>query len=219
MNNLLSKSFKDLFCIMLFASIYLTSCTQLSERNKKEQDTKKHNLSSEFFLNQTFDLIKNMKTGEISEFSPDKLKKVFGLPIRDLADEDDRKNPKFFANYGSYVVTSDDWEFSYEVYNKGKIKYFEMYLEPVNKEKEQISTCKTSYWDFSKKLLSLGLEERKLYGSVLVTPLMTRDTDRMGELVSTFFLDKYKSRTIETVPLRYRILNYDCIHSVKIYVS
>ena len=219
MNNLLSKSFKDLFCIMLFASIYLTSCTQLSERNKKEQDTKKHNLSSEFFLNQTFDLIKNMKTGEISEFSPDKLKKVFGLPIRDLADEDDRKNPKFVANYGSYVVTSDDWEFSYEVYNKGKIKYFEMYLEPVNKEKEQISTCKTSYWDFSKKLLSLGLEERKLYGSVLVTPLMTRDTDRMGELVSTFFLDKYKSRTIEITPLRYRILNYDCTHSVMVRVS
>ena len=204
---------------MLFASIYLTSCTQLSERNKKEQDTKKHNLSSEFFLNQTFDLIKNMKTGEISEFSPDKLKKVFGLPIRDLADEDDRKNPKFVANYGSYVVTSDDWEFSYEVYNKGKIKYFEMYLEPVNKEKEQISTCKTSYWDFSKKLLSLGLEERKLYGSVLVTPLMTRDTDRMGELVSTFFLDKYKSRTIEITPLRYRILNYDCTHSVMVRVS
>ena len=48
---------------------------------------------------------------------------------------------------------------------------------------------------------------------------MTRDTDRTGELVSTFFLDKEKSRTIETVPLRYRVLNYDCIHSVKIYVS
>ena len=219
MNNLLSKSFKDLFCIMLFASIYLTSCTQLSERNKKEQDTKKHNLSSEFFLNQTFDLIKNMKTGEISEFSPDKLKKVFGLPIHDLADEDDRKNPKFVANYGSYVVTSDDWEFSYEVYNKGKIKYFEMYLEPVNKEKEQVSTCKTSYWDFSKKLLSLGLEERRSYGSVLVTPLMTRDTDRIGELVSTFFLDKYKSRTIETAPLKYRILDISCTHSVMVRVS
>ena len=110
---------------MLFASIYLTSCTQLSERNKKEQDTKKHNLSS--------------------EFSPDKLKKVFGLPIRDLADEDDRKNPKFFANYGSYIVTNDNWEFSYEVYNEDKMKYFRIYLEPVNKEKEQISTCKTSY--------------------------------------------------------------------------
>ena len=219
MNNLLSKSFKDLFCIMLFASIYLTSCTQLSERNKKEQDTKKHNLSSEFFLNQTFDLIKNMKTGEISEFSPDKLKKVFGLPIHDLADEDDRKNPKFVANYGSYVVTNDDWEFSYEVYNKGKIKYFEMYLEPVNKEKEQVSTCKTSYWDFSKKLLSLGLEERRSYGSVLVTPLMTRDTDRIGELVSTFFLDKYKSRTIETAPLKYRILDISCINSVMVRVS
>ena len=218
MNNLLSKSFKDLFCIMLFASIYLTSCTQLSERNKKVQDTKKHNRSSEFFLNQTFDLIKNMKTGEISEFSPDKLKKVFGLPIRDLADEDDRKNPKFVANYGSYVVTSDDWEFSYEVYNKGKIKYFEMYLEPINKEKEQVSTCKISYWDFSKKLLSLGLEERRSYGSVLVTPLMTHDTDRIGELVSTFFLNKYKRRTIETTPLRYRILNYDCIHSIMVRV-
>ena len=219
MDNLSPKSFKDLFCIMLFASIYLTSCTQLSERNKEEQDTKKHNLSSEFFLNQTFDLIKNMKTGEISEFSPDKLKKVFGLPIHDLADEDDRKNPKFVANYGSYVVTSDDWEFSYEVYNKGKIKYFEMYLEPVNKEKEQVSTCKTSYWDFSKKLLSLGLEERRSYGSVLVTPLMTRDTDRIGELVSTFFLDKYKSRTIETAPLKYRILDISCINSVMVRVS
>ena len=205
--------------MIVFTSIYLASCAQLSKQSKEEQDTKKHNLSSEFFLNQTFDLIKNMKTGEISEFSPDKLKKVFGLPIRDLADEDDRKNPKFVANYGSYVVTSDDWEFSYEVYNKGKIKYFEMYLEPVNKEKEQVSTCKTSYWDFSKKLLSLGLEERKLYGSVLVTPLMTRDTDRMGELVSTFFLDKYKSRTIEITPLRYRILNYDCTHSVMVRVS
>lgn len=219
MNNLLSKSFKDLFCIMLFASIYLTSCTQLSERNKKEQDTKKHNLSSEFFLNQTFDLIKNMKTGEISEFSPDKLKKVFGLPIRDLADEDDRKNPKFFANYGSYIVTNDNWEFSYEVYNEDKMKYFKIYLEPVNKEKEQISTCKTSYWDFSKRLLSLGLEERRSYGSVLVTPLMTRDTDRIGELVSTFFLDKYKSRTIETAPLKYRILDISCINSVMVRVS
>ena len=218
MTNIIYKNFRVLFMIV-FTSIYLASCAQLSKQSKEEQDTKKHNLSSEFFLNQTFDLIKNMKTGEISEFSPDKLKKVFGLPIRDLADEDDRKNPKFVANYGSYVVTSDDWEFSYEVYNKGKIKYFEMYLEPVNKEKEQVSTCKTSYWDFSKKLLSLGLEERKLYGSVLVTPLMTRDTDRMGELVSTFFLDKYKSRTIEITPLRYRILNYDCIYSVKIYVS
>ena len=218
MTNIIYKNFRVLFMIV-FTSIYLASCAQLSKQGKEEQDTKKHNLSSEFFLNQTFDLIKNMKTGEISEFSPDKLKKVFGLPIRDLADEDDRKNPKFVANYGSYVVTSDDWEFSYEVYNKGKIKYFEMYLEPVNKEKEQISTCKTSYWDFSKKLLSLGLEERKLYGSVLVTPLMTRDTDRMGELVSTLFLDKYKSRTIEITPLRYRILNYDCTHSVMVRVS
>ena len=160
-----------------------------------------------------------MKTGEISEFSPDKLKKVFGLPIHDLADEDDRKNPKFVANYGSYVVTSDDWEFSYEVYNKDKAKYFEIYLEPVNKEKEQVSTCKTSYWDFSKKLLSLGLEERRWYDSVLATPLMTRDTDRIGELVSTFFLDKYKSRTIETAPLKYRILDISCINSVKVRVS
>ena len=206
MGNITYKNLRVLF-IILFTSMYLASCAQLSKQRKEEQDTKKHNLSSEFFLNQTFDLIKNMKTGEISEFSPDKLKKVFGLPIHDLADEDDRKNPKFVANYGSYVVTSDDWEFSYEVYNKGKIKYFEMYLEPVNKEKEQVSTCKTSYWDFSKKLLSLGLEERRSYGSVLVTPLMTRDTDRIGELVSTFFLDKYKSRTIETTPLKYRILD------------
>ena len=205
--------------MIVFTSIYLASCAQLSKQRKEEQDTKKHNLSSEFFLNQTFDLIKNMKTGEISEFSPDKLKKVFGLPIHDLADEDDRKNPKFVANYGSYVVTNDDWEFSYEVYNKGKIKYFEMYLEPVNKEKEQVSTCKTSYWDFSKKLLSLGLEERRSYGSVLVTPLMTRDTDRIGELVSTFFLDKYKSRTIETAPLKYRILDISCINSVMVRVS
>ena len=218
MTNIIYKNFRVLF-IILFTSMYLTSCAQLSKQGKEEQDTKKHNLSSEFFLNQTFDLIKNMKTGEISEFSPDKLKKVFGLPIHDLADEDDRKNPKFVANYGSYVVTSDDWEFSYEVYNKGKIKYFEMYLEPVNKEKEQVSTCKTSYWDFSKKLLSLGLEERRSYGSVLVTPLMTRDTDRIGELVSTFFLDKYKSRTIETAPLKYRILDISCINSVMVRVS
>ena len=218
MGNITYKNLRVLF-IVLFTSMYLTSCAQLSKQSKEEQDTKKHNLSSEFFLNQTFDLIKNMKTGEISEFSPDKLKKVFGLPIRDLADEDDRKNPKFVANYGSYVVTSDDWEFSYEVYNKGKIKYFEMYLEPVNKEKEQVSTCKTSYWDFSKKLLSLGLEERRSYGSVLVIPLMTRDTDRIGELVSTFFLDKYKSRTIETAPLKYRILDISCINSVMVRVS
>ena len=218
MTNIIYKNFRVLFMIV-FTSIYLVSCAQLSKQSKEEQDTKKHNLSSEFFLNQTFDLIKNMKTGEISEFSPDKLKKVFGLPIRDLADEDDRKNPKFVANYGSYVVTSDDWEFSYEVYNKGKIKYFEIYLEPVNKEKEQVSTCKTSYWDFSKKLLSLGLEERRSYGSVLVTPLMTRDTDRIGELVSTFFLDKYKSRTIETAPLKYRILDISCTHSVMVRVS
>ena len=218
MGNITYKNLRVLF-IVLFTSMYLTSCAQLSKQSKEEQDTKKHNLSSEFFLNQTFDLIKNMKTGEISEFSPDKLKKVFGLPIRDLADEDDRKNPKFVANYGSYVVTSDDWEFSYEVYNKGKIKYFEIYLEPVNKEKEQVSTCKTSYWDFSKKLLSLGLEERRSYGSVLVTPLMTRDTDRIGELVSTFFLDKYKSRTIETAPLKYRILDISCINSVMVRVS
>ncbi len=218
MGNITYKNLRVLF-IVLFTSMYLTSCAQLSKQSKEEQDTKKHNLSSEFFLNQTFDLIKNMKTGEISEFSPDKLKKVFGLPIRDLADEDDRKNPKFVANYGSYVVTSDDWEFSYEVYNKGKIKYFEIYLEPVNKEKEQVSTCKTSYWDFSKKLLSLGLEERRSYGSVLVTPLMTRDTDRIGELVSTFFLDKYKSRTIETAPLKYRILDISCTHSVMVRVS
>ena len=218
MTNIIYKNFRVLFMIV-FTSIYLASCAQLSKQRKEEQDTKKHNLSSEFFLNQTFDLIKNMKTGEISEFSPDKLKKVFGLPIHDLADEDDRKNPKFVANYGSYVVTNDDWEFSYEVYNKGKIKYFEMYLEPVNKEKEQVSTCKTSYWDFSKKLLSLGLEERRSYGSVLVTPLMTRDTDRIGELVSTFFLDKYKSRTIETAPLKYRILDISCINSVMVRVS
>ena len=218
MTNITYKNLRVLF-IILFTSMYLASCAQLSKQGKEEQDTKKYNLSSEFFLNQTFDLIKNMKTGEISEFSPDKLKKVFGLPIRDLADEDDRKNPKFVANYGSYVVTSDDWEFSYEVYNKGKIKYFEMYLEPVNKEKEQVSTCKTSYWDFSKKLLSLGLEERRSYGSILVTPLMTRDTDRIGELVSTFFLDKYKSRTIETAPLKYRILDISCTHSVMVRVS
>ena len=218
MGNITYKNLRVLF-IILFTSMYLASCAQLSKQRKEEQDTKKHNLSSEFFLNQTFDLIKNMKTGEISEFSPDKLKKVFGLPIHDLADEDDRKNPKFVANYGSYVVTSDDWEFSYEVYNKGKIKYFEMYLEPVNKEKEQVSTCKTSYWDFSKKLLSLGLEERRSYGSVLVTPLMTRDTDRIGELVSTFFLDKYKSRTIETTPLKYRILDISCINSVMVRIS
>ena len=218
MTNIIYKNFRVLFMIV-FTSIYIASCAQLSKQSKEEQDTKKHNLSSEFFLNQTFDLIKNMKTGEISEFSPDKLKKVFGLPIRDLADEDDKKNPKFFANYGSYVVTNDNWEFSYEVYNEDKMKYFKIYLEPVNKEKEQISTCKTSYWDFSKRLLSLGLEERRWYDSVLATPLMTRDTDRTGELVSTFFLDEEKSRTIETVPLRYRILNYDCIYSVKIYVS
>ena len=48
---------------------------------------------------------------------------------------------------------------------------------------------------------------------------MTHDTDRIGELVSTFFLDKYKSRTIETAPLKYRILDISCINFVKVRVS
>ena len=216
MTNIIYKNFRVLFMIV-FTSIYLASCAQLSKQGKEEQDTKKHNLSSEFFLNQTFDLIKNMKTGEISEFSPDKLKKVFGLPIHDLADEDDRKNPEFVAYYGNYGITSDDWNFYYGVYNKGKLKSFEISLEPVNREKA--SVCKISYQEFSERLLSLGLEERRSYGSVLVTPLMTRDTDRIGELVSTFFLDKYKSRTIETTPLKYRILDISCINSVMVRVS
>ena len=171
--------------MIVFTSIYLASCAQLSKQGKEEQDTKKHNLSSEFFLNQTFDLIKNMKTGEISEFSPDKLKKVFGLPIHDLADEDDRKNPEFVAYYGNYGITSDDWNFYYGVYNKGKLKSFEISLEPVNREKA--SVCKISYQEFSERLLSLGFEERKWYDSLLVVGNMPNETDRKGELISTFF--------------------------------
>ena len=216
MTNIIYKNFRVLFMIV-FTSIYLVSCAQLSKQSKEEQDTKKHNLSSEFFLNQTFDLIKNMKTGEISEFSPDKLKKVFGLPIHDLADEDDRKNPEFIAYYGNYGITSDDWNFYYGVYNKGKLKSFEISLEPVNREKA--SVCKISYQEFSERLLSLGFEERKWYDSLLVVGNMPNETDRKGELISTFFLDKEKNRLIEIAPLKYRILNSDCITSIDIRVS
>jgi len=118
--------------------------------------------------------------------------------------------------YGSYGITNNGWDFSYNVYHDKKTKYFIIYLEPLSKE--QASSCKISYLDFSKKLLSLGFEERKSYGSILDVPGISGNEDRIGELFSTYFIDKRNKRVIETVPLKYNISNIECVYSVEFRV-
>ena len=216
LNNLVYKNFVNLLFIILFSSIYLSVYAQPLKQEKEEKGENKYNFSSDFLLNQTFNLIKNIKSGKIEEVSPKELEKIFGLANLDFTNEEDRKDLKFIMRYGSYGITNNGWDFSYNVYHDKKTKYFIIYLEPLNKE--QASSCKISYLDFSKKLLSLGFEERKSYGSVLDVPGISSNEDRIGELFSTYFINKRNKRVIEIVPLKYNISNIECVYSVEFRV-
>ena len=216
LNNLVYKNFVNLLFIILFSSVYLSVYAQPLKQDKEEKEGNKYNFSSDFLLNQKFKLIKNIKSGKIEEVSPKELEKIFGLANLDFTNEEDRKDLKFIMRYGSYGITNNGWDFSYNVYHDKKTKYFIIYLEPLSKE--QASTCKISYLDFSKKLLSLGFEERKSYGSILDVPGISGNEDRIGELFSTYFIDKRNKGIIETVPLKYNISNVECVYSVEFRV-
>ena len=70
LNNLVYKNFVNLLFIILFSSVYLSVYAQPLKQDKEEKEGNKYNFSSDFLLNQTFNLIKNIKSGKIEEVSP-----------------------------------------------------------------------------------------------------------------------------------------------------
>lgn len=155
---MMNKS-RYILTILLFMLSILTNYSYSKNMGNQYIQSKlvKHSVSSEDLLRRFLLLIKNLSSNSISEFSKQKLKSSFKLPIIDMSRIANRvPSGNLIEEYGNGGESKDGWEFIFEVENYPDKKTFMLNFGSADKNK---ITCSLNEDKFIDEIKKYGFKE------------------------------------------------------------
>ena len=123
--NFIQKGFSvKIFSYLLAYSLLLFPLSTYANSNETEKtkakEIQKYPFSSTVMLDRFADFLANVKSPSLSEFTREKLEKVFQVPMEDVVMEDGSVIPDMISHYGNTGFTTDNARFFIEVSNEKK---------------------------------------------------------------------------------------------------
>ena len=120
--------------LLSYSFLFFSLSTYANSNETKTKEIQKYPFSSTVMLDRFADFLANIKSASLSEFTREKLEKVFQVPMEDVVMEDGSVIPDMISHYGNTGFTTDNARFFIEVSNEKKRKVFNLSFQPIQKK-------------------------------------------------------------------------------------
>ena len=159
------KNFSYLLAYSLLLFPLSTYANSNETEKTKAKEIQKYPFSSTVMLDRFADFLANVKSPSLSEFTREKLEKVFQVPMEDVVMEDGSVIPDMISHYGNTGFTTDNARFFIVVSNDKKHIRFFFTFHPIQKNGKFY--CTIDYDRFAQKMAEINFVEQKEFGGVI----------------------------------------------------